>query len=240
LSKIIRHTRNAETVVIGERHRNTDIEQQAEQRLGVLFPAVSVMTAPDGERLIPIAEVLKIDQIYQEQLAAAREAGEQEGYQCGHAAGLEEGLTKARQVASDLNSAVSDAVEQRERMLNEARQQILALVIKVSRKVTFDAIDIDRELTAKLIAGVIDHLVDRSHLKIKVHPDHLAPVEQNIDQFLSGSTTIKELTIEADPRVRLGGCFIETPNGDIDARLESQFEVIEDAIFGAEDAEDKA
>jgi flagellar biosynthesis/type III secretory pathway protein FliH len=36
--------------------------------------------------------------------------------------------------------------------------------------------------------------------------------------------------------VKYGGCFIETPTGDIDARLESQFEVISDAVLGAEES----
>ena len=235
MSKIIRYTRDADTIVIGERHRDTDIEQHAEHRLGALFPAVSVLTAPDGERLIPIAEVLKIEEVYQRQLADARKSGHDEGYKKGHHEGLEQGREESRKVLGNFNQAIKDAIGQREAMLNEARQQILDLVVKVSRKVTFDAIEVDREKTAALIAGVIDQLVDRSHLKIKVHPDHLAVVEQNIKQFLVGSTTIKELTFEADPRVRFGGCFIETPNGDIDARLESQFEVIEDAIRGVED-----
>jgi flagellar biosynthesis/type III secretory pathway protein FliH len=67
-------------------------------------------------------------------------------------------------------------------------------------------------------------------LKILVHPDFLPIVEQNIARYLSGRSVIKDLTVEADPRVRLGGCFIQTPSGDIDARLESQFDVIEDVI----------
>ena len=85
-----------------------------------------------------------------------------------------------------------------------------------------------------MIRGVIDSLIDRSRLKIKVNPDHLPIVEQNIDRFLEGSTTIKELAIEPDPRVKHGGCFIETPTGDIDARLESQFDVIADTLCGGE------
>jgi flagellar biosynthesis/type III secretory pathway protein FliH len=55
-------------------------------------------------------------------------------------------------------------------------------------------------------------------------------VEQNINRFLKGSTSIKEITIEPDLRVSYGGCFIETPTGDIDARLESQFEVIDEVL----------
>ena len=60
-------------------------------------------------------------------------------------------------------------------------------------------------------------------------------VEQNIARFLSAKTALKEIIFEADPRVRFGGCFIETPGGDIDARLESQFEVITEVIQTGED-----
>ena len=46
---------------------------------------------------------------------------------------------------------------------------------------------------------------------------------------------LEPFSIEADPRVQAGGCFIETPSGDIDARLSSQFEVIEQLIRSGED-----
>lgn len=235
MSRILRHTRDARTIVIGERHLDTDAEDRAELRLSELFPAVTVMTAPDGQRLIPIAEILKIEEAYQREVTTARQTGLEAGYKKGHHEGLERGRDEARKVLQQLNQAIKDSIEQREAILDEARDKVLELVVKVSRKVTFDSIDINREATAAIIAGVIDQLVDRSQLKIKVHPDHLAVVEQNIDRFLVGSTTIKEIKIEADPRVRFGGCFIETPNGDIDARLESQFDVIEDALHGNED-----
>ncbi len=54
-------------------------------------------------------------------------------------------------------------------------------------------------------------------------------------RYLSGNALIKEVIFEPDPRVRLGGCFIQTPTGDIDARLESQFDVIAETIMNTED-----
>jgi flagellar biosynthesis/type III secretory pathway protein FliH len=59
-------------------------------------------------------------------------------------------------------------------------------------------------------------------------------VEQNINKYLTGPALIKELTIEGDPRIKMGGCFIQTPSGDIDARLESQFDVIADVVQSSE------
>jgi flagellar assembly protein FliH len=232
LSRIIRYTQQAPTVYIGEKHLDRNKEAAAEQKLARLLPDVEVFTDPDGAKLIPVQEVDEIDRVLQQMSEKSRK----DGLRQGHSKGLEEGLDKAREVLQQLNQAIKDAVTQRESLLQEAKQKILELVIQISRKVTYDAVKADPEITLEMISGVIDGLIDRSRLKIKVHPDHLPIVEQNIDTFLKGSTTIKEIAIEPDPRVKYGGCFIETPTGDIDARLESQFEVIEEAILLSEES----
>ncbi|RKX24956.1 MAG: hypothetical protein DRP45_07005 [Candidatus Zixiibacteriota bacterium] len=231
MSKIIRHVTSAPAVSIGEKHRDAVEEATAAQKLGEIFPLVSMVTTRDGEKLIPVQEVIKMAQKLQQDCEASR----QQGYEEGHETGLQEGLKEARKVLGQLEQAISDAVDQRATLLQEAKQRILELVVQISKKVTFEAQEIDRESTVALIDNVIGQLVDRSRLRIKVHPDHLPVVEQNIDRFLVGSTSIKELTFEADPRVRMGGCFIETPTGDIDARLESQFEIITETLLSGEE-----
>lgn len=226
LSKIIRYVTDGPVVSIGDKQLDATAEAEAEARLGQLFPVVSVITNPDGAKLIPILEVAKLENILNETCQRAREEGFKDGYK----KGLDKGLDEARQVMQQFEKAINDAVGQRAAMLEEAKQKILELVLQISKKVTCDALDINREATVDMIEGVIDRLVDRSQLKIKVHPDYLPLIEQNMDRFLAGSTAIKNLQFEADPRVRLGGCFIETPTGDIDARLESQFEVVADTL----------
>lgn len=235
MSKIIRHSTQAPAVYIGERHLDFDREEQAEGRLGEIFPLVSVVTDADGAKLIPVQEIFKIERVYEEEKRKARQTGYDDGYQTGLNQGRAEGRAQAEKVLQQLDQAIKDAVQQREILLTEAKQKILDLVIQISRKVTFDAVAIDPEATLAMISSVIDTLIDRSRLKIKVNPDHLPIVEQNIERFMVGSATIKEISIEPDPRVRYGGCLIETPTGDIDARLESQFEVIEETILSDEE-----
>lgn len=230
MSKIIRNAAQAPAVFIGEKHHDQEQEARAERKLGTILPMVAVVTDPDGAKLIPIQEIDKVERALLEE----KEKSRREGLEEGHRRGLEEGLDKAREVLQQFEKAINDAVSQRQSILEEAKHRVLDLVIQVSRKVTYDAIKIDPETTLTMIRGVIDSLIDRSRLKIKVNPDHLPIVEQNIDRFLEGSTTIKEIAIEPDPRVHYGGCFIETPTGDIDARLESQFEVISETMFSDE------
>lgn len=230
LSSIIRQARVASSVFIGERQLDAEAEIAAERKLGRLFPKVEYLIMPTGSKLISILEVDRFAEV----LETEREAARRSGYEEGRKAGNEAGLAEARRVMQQFEHSIADAIRSRETMLEEAKQKILELVVRISRKVTCDAIDIDREKTAAVIAGIINQLTDRSRLKILVHPEFLPIVEQNMSRYLTGAAMIKELVIEADPRVRLGGCFIQTPAGDIDARLESQFEIIESAIMADE------
>lgn len=232
MSKIIRNVIEAPSVFIGDKQYDYDQDRLAEEKLAKLFPLVSLITDPDGVRFIPIKEIFQIETTHQEYLEQAN----QKGYQTGYDAGVKKGLEEARKVLAQFNTAIQAAVDQRAAILEEARVNVLDLILKICQKVTFSAIEADPEVVLKMISGVIDSLVDKSNLKIKVNPQHLPIIEQNIDRFLDGSTTIKEIKIEADPRVKQGGCFIETPSGDIDARLDSQFEVIKDILHKSEDA----
>ena len=230
LSRLIRQIVPSQRIVIGDRKFDAIAEGNAETRLGELFPLVAVMTQPDGSKGIPIEEVFKIESEYKTRLEQAHKEGSDLGQKAGHAAGLAEGLTEAREVTKQFNQAVHDLVSQREEILEEARQHVLDIIIQIARKVTFDTIKVDHETVAQMVARVIDQLIDKSHIKINVNPDHLPVVEQYLDKFLTDSHTIKEISFRADPRVRYGGCFIETPSGDIDARLSSQFEVVEQSL----------
>lgn len=231
MSRIIRTAVEAPAIFIGERHLDLDLEAKAEAKLSRIFPVVSIITDADGARLIPIQEVFKIEKTLNDELRKSHD----EGYELGYKAGLEKGLAEAEKVLGQFDQAIKDAVSQRETILEESREKILNLVLEISKKVTFDAIELEPEATLDMINGVINTLIDRSRLKIKVNPNHHPIIEQNIDRFMAGSATIKEIAIEPDPRVRYGGCFIETPSGDIDARLESQFEVIKEVLAAGDE-----
>ncbi len=235
MSSLLRNVRSGSQVVIGEVMCDLEKEGAAEKKLGSLFPLVSVMTHPDGSKSIPVQEIYRIEEAYEKGRQAEYQRGLKEGHEKGHNEGLAIGKAESRQVLKDFEQAIRQVTGQRQALLEEAKQQVLQLVIQISKKVTYDAFEADPEATVKLISGVIDSLTDRSQLKIKVNPNHLPVVEQHIDTFMQGSTSIKDIEILPDPRVKYGGCFIETPSGDIDARLESQFDIIENIIAAPEE-----
>jgi flagellar biosynthesis/type III secretory pathway protein FliH len=234
LSKLLHSPVLDEKVIIGEYRADIEADRAAEKELMTRYKGILITTSVEGRKLVPIQEVVKIDnQLLQEkELAKAAEFGR--GHDEGKRKGLAEGHAEAQKVLNNFASLVKDITRQREAIYDEAKKKILDLVLKISKKVTFDAVRIDPEVTSEIIVGAIKKLVDKSKIKVKVHPDHLPLIEQQIERFRGNSTSIKEIIIEADARVKNGGCFIETPTGDIDARVESQMEIVAEALSEVE------
>jgi flagellar biosynthesis/type III secretory pathway protein FliH len=226
LSKLLHRPLLNDKVIIGEYRVDIEADQLSEKKLATKFSDINVITSVEGRKLIPIQEIIKIEQ----RLIRDKETEYKRGYQDGYRQGKAEGHLEAQKVIDNFATLIMDAVRQREILYEEAHSKILDMVINISRKVTFEAARVDPDITAQIISGAIKKLVDKSKIKVKVHQDHLPLLEQQIEQFRGDSTAIKELAIEADSRVRYGGCFIETPTGDIDARLESQIEIIAEAL----------
>jgi flagellar assembly protein FliH len=222
-------------VLIGEYAMDREIQARAETLVREAYPEIVIITSPEGKKQIPLQDIVALHEHYSGEIEQAYRRGFDEGRTQGHEAGLHQGQEEARQVVTSLSGLLSDVTAQRRSLLAEAKQRILELVLKIAQRLTFSAARIDPEVTMSIISGTIDQLLDKRRIKVKVHPDHLPELEQHIDKFRGSNTAIKEFIIEPDPRIRVGGCFIETPSGDIDARLESMYEVIRQAILDGED-----
>ncbi len=223
-------------ILIGEYAVDQAAEQEAEQLLASSYPELMIVTTPEGKKQIPLHDLLKIEQNFQTEKDTAEKAGFDRGRQIGHQAGLDEGREEARKVVASLSGLLTDITQQRHQLLSEAKEKILELVLKISERLTFSAAELNPDITRSIIEGAVDQLLDKSSIKVKVNPNHQAQLEQYIDRFRGNNTAIKEFIIEPDPRVKFGGCFIETPTGDIDARLDSMYDIIKQSLLEGEDA----
>lgn len=236
LSRVMTLPMGKSKVIIGEYLVDRDAEKEAEALIDSTHPGVMVLTTTDGKKQIPLQQLLMIENKYQAEIKAAYHRGLEEGRTAGYEKGSHDGREEARKVVASLTGLINDVTRQRQKLLTEAREHIFEMVIKISKKLSFEAAAINPEITMSIIAGAIEQLLDKSRINVKVNPDHLPEIEQHIDRYRGRDTAIKEISFEADPRVRAGGCFIETPSGDIDARMESMFEIIRQSLIDGEGA----
>jgi len=166
---------------------------------------------------------------YAEGTAKGREEGRAEGTERASRAFDDEigpALAACRRIAEELGGRMG-------RLLDEAREDLLRLAIDVAHKIVKREV---RDVEVTVVANVrkaID-LVGRRHgAVIRVHPDDLAIVERRRPEALEIFREHVSFRIEAAPEVGRGGCIVESGAGRVDMSIETQLEVIEQALFEA-------
>ncbi|MCH9032322.1 MAG: hypothetical protein IIB00_08705 [candidate division Zixibacteria bacterium] len=227
MSNLIRTITLQEPVKIGEVSNEAEMVRLGRKELQSDFPDVRTELAAEGFWYVPLKEIMKISRKLGESKIFEYGRGRDDGYKDG----LEKGRLEAKAVFDDFASTIKDVIAQRHSLLSEAEAHIVTLIRKISRRITFETAEADPKVTEAIVKSAIESLLDKRKIKIKVNPDHLPHLERHIEDFKALSGEIKEFDISADARVKFGGCFIETPSGDIDARLETLFQSIEEAAL---------
>ena len=67
-------------------------------------------------------------------------------------------------------------------------------------------------------------------IKIKLNPGDLQFIKDTQDQLSHFLDNVDKIRFEAEESILSGGCLIETDRGDIDARIDKQFQAIEESF----------
>jgi type III secretion protein L len=126
--------------------------------------------------------------------------------------------------------------EIREKILRETEKDILRLSVRLAEKIVGREIDEDKTAIRDIVANALQNARQKERVTIRVNPADLPNVRKHSEQFKSNAQT-KYLDFIADPRVEAGGCLIESEVGTVDARLETQFRVLERALLAQADGE---
>jgi flagellar assembly protein FliH len=158
-----------------------------------------------------------------------------------HAEGLAGGRDEARselepaaaalaQAAAAVNAGSLAAVERLE-------THAVDLALYLAERVIGAAVAVDPGLVVEAVRGSLRGLVDRERVTVLVHPDDLALVRAAIGDLAAGLGGIEHCEVQAERRVTRGGAIVRTPDGDVDARIETKLqrarEVVEAALGGS-------
>jgi len=123
-----------------------------------------------------------------------------------HAAQLDEALGALRGRFAELESAGADAV--------------LALSFEIARQVLRREVRTDRAAVLPAARESLAMVIDTcAHPRIHLHPDDLAIVRDELDD----DGRYKGCRFIADGGVERGGCRVETPQGEVDATLQTRW-----------------
>lgn len=195
----------------------------------------------EAEEIIPLEEPLSeeplSEEALQERMKTLEDNACKKGYAEGHAKGLAKGLAEGKDEVSAslkrLGEIIVSLDQFRENKLTELLPNIIELSLEIAKKIVHKEIDLDRNLIVSVARDAIKKVGEKEeNVVIKVNPLDYEVMISYID-LLKEQSGLKNVSVELSASISPGGCYIETPIGEVDARLEDQMKEVEDAISTA-------
>ncbi|GAB1483851.1 flagellar assembly protein FliH [Treponema sp.] len=160
-----------------------------------------------------------------------KKEAEKEGYEAGREAGYAEGQAEVERLIERLHTVLERAQDKRTEILAESEQQIVDLVLLISRKVVKIISENQRNVVVSNVVQALRKVKGRGDVTIRVNVEDLKLTTEHTKDFIRLIEGVKNLSVVEDSSVDRGGCIIETEFGEVDARISSQLAELEQKIL---------
>lgn len=214
--------KDAEKAAFEEVKRKTDQAQVIRQQ-----------AQDDATRIVADAEkqAAEILASAQAKMDAQLKEGYGEGFKKGQEAGFKEGNLEAQRLTDRLHTIIERMMDKRQEILAETEQQIVDLVLLMTRKIVKVISENQRNIVVSNVVQALRKVKGRGDVTIRVNLNDVAMTTQHVKDFLAAAENVKNITVVEDSTVDRGGCVIETDFGSIDAKIVSQLNEIEQKIL---------
>lgn len=163
-------------------------------------------------------------------VADSRKSGYDEGRREGYQTGISAAQAEVAALRLEAEELLRTAQAERERQLSEVQADVAQLAMTVAEKIVRRRLDDDPELVVGIVADAISRARNGETLRVRANP-HDIPIIQDRESALVASVAgLKDLQLIEDPGIAPGGCLVETGHGYIDARIDRQLELVEEAL----------
>jgi flagellar biosynthesis/type III secretory pathway protein FliH len=156
--------------------------------------------------------------------------GEKKGYEQGEHAGRESVQSQLDSLLQSVRQMLAELEGFRRQEVRTLEKELVELTLAIARKVVGREVAARPDIVADLLRDAVRRLEHAGALKIRMNPADLERLSDVLPQLLKDLGDPGRVTCEADASLSVGGCFIEGEAGDIDARIERRFHIVEEAL----------
>ena len=181
----------------------------------------------ERERLIANAS----ERGYEDGLTRGREQGWAEGIELGKAEAIEAQSASLEQLRASWEHALESFESMRSQQQLEAERHVLALAVKLGKRVAKRAIELDADAAIRQLAEAIDLTLSPSRVRIRVcavDADAVRAALPGLSDRLHESASI---VVVEDESLSHGSVIVEADQTEIDATIETQLARIVDALL---------
>ena len=154
-----------------------------------------------------------------------------EGYNQGREEGFAEGKGEVERLVERTHKILEGVMARREEILTETEQQIVELVILMTRKVVKIISENQKSVVMANVLQALKKVKTRGDVTIRVNMEDVKLTSAHTADFIKQVENIQGITVLEDSTVDNGGCVVETDFGAIDARIQNQLSELETAIL---------
>jgi flagellar assembly protein FliH len=156
--------------------------------------------------------------------------GERKGHELGKQAGLESAMQKLESLLTGGHKLIGELGELHRQTCRDVEAELVQLALAVARKIVGRDVSLGPDVVTRIIQQALARVEHAGRITIKLNPADLELLADIKPQLLSGLPEAGRAAFEADAGIARGGCLIATDGGEVDARIERQFQVVEEAF----------
>lgn len=169
------------------------------------------------------------DENDEERLARLEREAYEKGFEQGHKDGMALGEKRLEERARQMEALLRELGRLKGRLYHEAEGDLLKLSVEIARQIVRAEAKTDPELITRVVRAAIDHLADRSRIRILVHPGDMAALRKALPEAAEGRP-LEAWELIDDRSVERGGCLLESGFGKVNATIEEQLQVLAEEL----------
>ena len=162
----------------------------------------------------------------QENISSIEQEAYEKSFAQGEKDGFEFGEKKAIKVAENIENLFNEMVSLKHDISKQYEREIIDLIFAVAEKIVHHEVRSKESVIKNAIFEALELAVEKSKVIFNVNPDDYDYVEKLRPELFNQNKGLKSIVVTSDPGVSRGGCYLETPYGNIDATIESKLEKI--------------
>lgn len=166
----------------------------------------------------------------QEKASVLEREAYEKGFAQGEKDGVELGQRKALKLLENIENLLRSMDSLRQEILPHYEREIVELVFVIAQKVIHRNIRSDDAAIEGTVLSALKLAAEKSKATLRVNPEDFDYVEELRPEFFAAVKELKALTVTSDPSITRGGCLLESPYGDVDARVETQLDKIHQCL----------
>lgn len=156
--------------------------------------------------------------------------GEKNGFAQGESTAADAARSRLEPLLESLRHLLAELESLQRRACHDLEKELVHLALGVARKIVGREVQADAEAVAGIVRDALSRVEHAEQVSIRMNPADLDGLAELKPRMLDGLADPGRARFEADASISPGGCRIESDGGDIDARIEQRFKIVEDAF----------